>query len=226
VDAARLGFPVLKGTVGPVLRLAFRPWVQGREHVPTSGPAIIASNHRAFADSVVIPLMAPRRVTFPAKKEYFVLPGIKGRAMAAFFAAVGAVPVDRDNVRASIAAIDTGVDVLAGGDLFGIYPEGTRSPDGRLYRGRTGVAHIALRSGAPVIPTAVFGTEKVQPNGKIIPNLVRVAVRFGPPLDFSRHAGMDNNRHIVRAVTDEIMDAIRDLSGQDYVDRYARRAGH
>jgi 1-acyl-sn-glycerol-3-phosphate acyltransferase len=210
--------------VGPFLRLFFRPWVEGLEHVPDEGPAILASNHLSFSDSIFLPLVVPRHVTFLAKSEYFTGRGVKGRLTAFFFKGVGQVPVDRSGGSASQAAIDTGLRILGQGELLGIYPEGTRSPDGRLYRGRTGVARMALESGAPVLPVAMIDTDKIQPPGKVMPKIRRVGIRIGPPLDFSRYAGMEGDRFVLRSVTDEIMYELMTLSGQEYVDMYATKA--
>jgi len=216
----------MKLSVGSALKLTFRPWVEGLENVPAEGPAILASNHLSFSDSFFLPAVLDRKVTFIAKAEYFTSPGLKGKLTAAFFKGVGQLPVDRSGVRgAGEAAIRSGLEVLARGELFGIYPEGTRSPDGRLYRGKPGgLARVALRSGAPVIPVAMIDTEKIQPPGKVVPKLMRPGIRIGKPLDFSRYQGMDNDRFIQRAVTDEVMYAILKLSGQEYVDIYATAA--
>jgi 1-acyl-sn-glycerol-3-phosphate acyltransferase len=210
--------------LGPWLRLIFRPQVEGREYVPDEGPAIIASNHLSFSDSIFMPLMVKRRVTFVAKQEYFTGKGIKGWLTKMFFVGTGTIPVDRSGGRAAQAAIETGLRILREGNLFGIYPEGTRSPDGRLYRGKTGVARLALESGAPVIPVAMLNADQIQPIGKVVPKLMRVKIRFGPPLDFSRYAGMTGDRFIERAVTDEIMYELMQLSGREYVDIYAQKA--
>nr|WP_187767597.1 lysophospholipid acyltransferase family protein [Streptomyces cacaoi] len=216
----------MKMSVGNALKLTFRPWVEGLEHVPAEGPAILASNHLSFSDSFFLPAVLDRKVTFIAKAEYFTTPGVKGKLTAAFFKGVGQLPVDRSGARgAGEAAIKQGLQVLERGELFGIYPEGTRSPDGRLYRGKPGgLARVALRSGAPVIPVAMIDTEKIQPPGKAVPKLMRPGIRIGAPLDFSRYQGMDNDRFIQRAVTDEVMYAILKLSGQEYVDIYATAA--
>ena len=182
-------------------------------------------NHLSFSDSIFQPIAFPRKITFLAKAEYFNAPGIKGKATAAFFSGVGQVPVDRTGGNAGTAAIATGVRLLREGHLLGIYPEGTRSPDGRLYRGKTGVARMALEARVPVIPCAVINTDKVQPVGRTRPNFnVDVGVRIGEPLDFSRYYGMEDDRFVLRSVTDEIMYKIMDLSGQEYVDMYASRA--
>jgi 1-acyl-sn-glycerol-3-phosphate acyltransferase len=209
--------------LGPWLRLVFRPRVQGRDHVPDQGPAIIASNHLSFSDSIFMPLMVKRRITFVAKSEYFTGKGIRGFLVKMFFVGTGTIPVDRSGGRAAQAAIDTGLRVLREGNLFGIYPEGTRSPDGRLHRGKTGVARLALDSGAPVIPVAMLNADEIQPPGRIIPRIKRVGIRFGPPLDFSRYAGMSGDRFVERAVTDEIMYELMTLSGREYVDVYAQK---
>lgn len=209
---------------GPLLRGMFRPWVRGQENVPTSGPAILASNHLAVIDSFVLPLVLSRQIRFIGKSEYFTGTGIKGRLKAGFFKGVGTIPVDRSGGKAGEAALRTGLEVLDGGNLFGIYPEGTRSPDGRLYRGKTGVARLALESGAPVIPVAMIGTDIAQPIGTVIPKPMRLGIVIGEPLDFSRYKGMENDRFILRSVTDEIMYALMSLSGQEYVDMYAATA--
>jgi 1-acyl-sn-glycerol-3-phosphate acyltransferase len=207
--------------IGPIVRLVFRPWVEGEEHIPEEGAAIFASNHLSFSDSIFLPLVVPRRMTFLAKSDYFTGRGIKGRLTAAFFKAIGQVPVDRSGGKASNAALNSGLKVLRRGDLLGIYPEGTRSPDGRLYRGRTGVARMALEGKVTVIPVAMIGTDKAQPTGKVIPRIMRVGVRVGKPLDFSRYEGMEDDRFVLRSITDEIMYELMLLSGQEYVDMYA-----
>lgn len=205
---------------GPVLRLFFRPWSRGVENVPRKGGAILASNHLAVIDSFVLPLVLDREIVFIGKSEYFTGTGLKGRLTAGFFRGVGTIPVDRSGGKASEAALRTGLGRLEDGGLFGIYPEGTRSPDGRLYRGKTGVARLALEAGVPVIPVAMINTDVAQPLGRI-PRPVRVGIVFGEPLDFSRYAGMEDDRFILRSVTDEIMYALMSLSGQEYVDLYA-----
>ncbi|MDP9394612.1 MAG: 1-acyl-sn-glycerol-3-phosphate acyltransferase [Actinomycetota bacterium] len=207
--------------LGPFLRLIFRPWVEGLANVPREGPAILASNHLSFSDSVFLPLVVPRRVTFLAKIDYFTGRGLKGRLTAAFFRQAGQLPVDRSGGRASEAALRTGLRVLRAGGLLGIYPEGTRSPDGRLYRGKTGVARMALEGRVPVIPVAMIGTDEAQPPGQVVPNVRQVGVRIGEPLDFSRYYGLESDRFVLRSVTDEIMYALMQLSGQEYVDLYA-----
>ncbi|MEU8352360.1 lysophospholipid acyltransferase family protein [Streptomyces sp. NPDC048845] len=207
--------------LGPLLRLLFRPRIEGLEHVPEEGAAIVAGNHLSFSDHFLMPAILPRRITFLAKQEYFTGPGLKGRLTAAFFRAVGQIPVDRSNREAGGAAIAEGLKVLARDELLGIYPEGTRSHDGRLYKGRVGVAVMALRAEVPVVPCAMVGTFEIQPPGRRLPRPGRVTIRFGEPLDFSRYAGMDGERAVLRAVTDEIMYEVLRLSGQEYVDRYA-----
>ncbi|ARH90824.1 MULTISPECIES: lysophospholipid acyltransferase family protein [Streptomyces] len=216
----------MKFSIGGSLKLAFRPWVEGIENVPAEGPAILASNHLSFSDSFFLPAVLDRKVTFIAKAEYFTSPGVKGRLTAAFFKGVGQLPVDRSGGRgAGEAAIKSGIEVLERGELFGIYPEGTRSPDGRLYRGKPGgLARVALATGAPVIPVAMIDTEKVQPPGKIVPKMIRPGIRIGKPLDFTRYQGMEGDRFILRSVTDEVMYEIMKLSGQEYVDIYATAA--
>ena len=209
--------------LGPLVRLIFRPVAEGLEHVPARGAAIIVSNHISFSDSFFMPLMVKRRVTFVAKSEYFTGTGIKGFLTRMFFLGAGVIPVDRSGGQAAQAAIDTGLRVLAEGNLFGIYPEGTRSPDGRLYRGKTGVARLALTAGCPVIPVAMLNADQIQPPGKLIPKVMRARMRFGPPLDFSRYAGMAGNRFVERTVTDEIMYELMVLSGREYVDVYAQK---
>jgi 1-acyl-sn-glycerol-3-phosphate acyltransferase len=207
--------------LGPVLLAIFRPWVRGEENVPETGGAILVSNHLSFSDSIFLPLVIKRRVTFLAKADYFTGRGIKGRLTAGFFKGVGQLPVDRSGGQASEAALRTGLRVLRRGDVLGIYPEGTRSPDGRLYRGKTGVARLALEAGVPVLPVAMIGTDKVQPIGRRMPRLGRVGIVIGAPLDFSRYDGMEDDRFVLRSITDEIMYEIMELSGQEYVDVYA-----
>jgi 1-acyl-sn-glycerol-3-phosphate acyltransferase len=210
--------------IGPLLRLVFRPQTEGAENVPSEGPAILASNHLSYADWLFMPLTLPRRVTFVAKAEYFTTPGIKGWFQRLFFSGSGQVPIDRSGASAAEGALTAAKRVLDAGELFGIYPEGTRSHDGRLYRGKTGVARLALETGVPVIPVAVVGTDVVAPPGKKFGSFTRPVVRFGKPLDFERYDGLENDRYILRSVTDEIMYEIMRLSGQEYVDMYATRA--
>ncbi len=215
---------VVKAILMPLLRILWRPWTEGLENVPETGPAILASNHLSFLDSIFMPLMVPRRVTFLAKSDYFTEKGIKGRLKKMFFTGVGQVPIDRSGGRASEAALRTGVAILDEGKLLGIYPEGTRSPDGRLYRGKIGVARMALEAGVPVVPVAMIGTFEVQPAGKVLPRVKRVGIRFGKPLDFSRYAGLEDDRFVLRSMTDEIMYELMLLSNQEYVDVYAAKA--
>jgi len=210
--------------IGPWLRVLFRPWTDNMGVLPKDGPAILVSNHLSFSDSFFLPLVTERRITFLAKQEYFTGKGIKGLLSKMFFTGVGQVPIDRSSGRAAEAAITTGVRILREGHMLGIYPEGTRTADGRLYRGKTGVARMALEAQAPVIPVAMIGTYEIQPPGRIRPSIRRVGVRFGEPLDFSRYDGMESDRFVLRSVTDEIMYALMELSGQEYVDMYATRA--
>ncbi|WP_427008113.1 lysophospholipid acyltransferase family protein [Pseudarthrobacter sp. H2] len=207
--------------LGPVLKLLFRPWVKGLDNVPADGAAILASNHLSFSDSIFMPLTVPRPVVFLAKSEYFTGTGFKGRLTAAFFRLTNQLPMDRTGGAASAQSLNAGLDVLRNGSLLGIYPEGTRSPDGRLYRGKVGVARLALQARVPVIPVAMIGTDKVQPIGKRVPSIRRIGMIFGEPLDFSRYYGMADDRLIQRSVTDEIMYELMRLSGQEYVDEYA-----
>jgi 1-acyl-sn-glycerol-3-phosphate acyltransferase len=210
--------------LGPWLKLVWRPHVEGAENVPEHGGAILASNHLSFCDSLFMPVMVHRRVTFLAKAEYFTTGGLKGRLSRWFFSAIGQVPIDRDDADASRGALTTGVRLLRAGHLLGIYPEGTRSPDGRLYKGKTGVARMALEAGVPVIPVAMIDTEKTMPTGSKIPHLrPRPGIRFGKPLDFSRYEGLAGDRFVERSMTDEIMYELMQLSGQEYVDTYAAK---
>ncbi len=207
--------------VGPILRVLFRPWITGEDHIPERGGAILASNHLSFSDSIFLPLMVSRRITFPAKKEYFTGTGIKGWATKMFFTTTGQIPIDRSGGEASMVAVRQGMKVLRRGDLFGIYPEGTRSGDGRLYRGKTGMARMALEADVPIIPVAMIDTDKAQPTGQKIPNLHQVGMKIGTPMDFSRYAGQEEDREVLRTITDEVMTALAALSGQEYVDEYA-----
>lgn len=207
--------------LGPILKLLFRPWVKGLDNIPAQGAAILASNHLSFSDSIFMPLMVPRPVIFLAKSEYFTGTGVKGRLTAMFFRLTNQLPMDRSGGAASAASLSAGMEVLRSGGLLGIYPEGTRSPDGRLYRGKVGVAKLALEAGVPVIPVAMIGTDKVQPIGKRLPNIRRIGMIFGEPLDFSQYQGQAENREVQREVTDQIMSRLMRLSGQEYVDEYA-----
>lgn len=196
----------------PLSRMAFRPTIEGREHVPRTGPVILAANHLSFVDSFLIPLLSPRPVVFLAKAEYFEQPGVSGFLARTFFTAIGAVPVQRGAHRGAQGALDQALDVLADGGAFGIHPEGSRSRDGRIYRGRTGVAWLALASGAPVVPVAIIGSDRIQPIGAWLPRPGRITVRFGPPMSFEPAPGNANQAR--RAITDDIMAAIGELSGQ------------
>lgn len=211
----------MKATLGNVMRVFYQPWIRGEENIPAEGPAILASNHLAVIDSFFLPLMIPRELVFMGKSDYFNGKGVKGKAVAAFMRGVGTIPVDRAGGKASEAALRTGLNRLGEGELFGIYPEGTRSPDGRLYRGKTGVARLALESGAPVIPVAMIGTNIAQPIGRAIPKFHRIGVVVGEPLDFSRYRDMADDRFVLRSITDEIMYELMQISGQEYVDMYA-----
>ncbi|MGP3999703.1 lysophospholipid acyltransferase family protein [Streptomyces sp. 8N706] len=215
---------LLKAFLGLLMRVLFRPKVEGVENIPETGPVILAGNHVTFIDSMFLALTVKRQVFFIGKDEYVKGKGVKGRLMAWFFTTSGMIPVDRDGGHGGVAALMTGRRVLEEGKVFGIYPEGTRSPDGRLYRGRTGVSRLALMTGAPVIPFAMIGMDKVQPGGKGLPRISPVTIRFGEPLDFSRYDGMDRDRYVLRAVTDEVMSDVMRLSGQEYVDMYATKA--
>lgn len=210
--------------LGPLLMRVFRPWVKGIENVPATGAAILASNHLSFVDSIFLPLVLKRPVTFLAKAEYFTGKGIKGWLIRQFFLATGQIPIDRSGGKASEDSLNTGLRVLAEGKLLGIYPEGTRSPDAKLYRGRTGIARMVLEANVPIIPVAMIDTEKVMPIGARLPSVKRVGVLFGQPLDFARFDGYENDRFVLRAITDEIMVEIHNLSGQEYSDEYASSA--
>lgn len=209
--------------LGPILRLVFRPDVQGLENIPDDGPVVLASNHLSFSDSIFLPLMVPRRVTFLAKAEYFTGTGIKGRLTRWFMSGAGQVRIDRASASAAKDALETGTRILRSGKVLGIYPEGTRSPDARLYRGKTGVARMSLDSGALVVPVAMIDTEKIQPIGTKLPRVHKVRIRVGTALDFSRYEGMSGDRFVERSMTDEIMYELMLLSGQEYVDVYAAR---
>jgi 1-acyl-sn-glycerol-3-phosphate acyltransferase len=220
-------YEVVHTVVPPAAKLVWRPRVEGLEYIPPTGPVIVASNHLSFADSIVIPFVVPRRVAILAKRDYFTGTGVRGALVRGWFEGIGMVPVDRDDTRSALNSLDIALDVLARGEAFGIYPEGSRSRDGRLYRGRTGVAHLALTSGAPVVPVGLIGTERLQPYGARVPRLVRVTARFGPPMDFKgRLEGVPAGR-ARREVTDEVMAAIQSLSGQEPAGVYnERHAAH
>lgn len=214
-----MAYWVLKLLLTPVLRFFWRVRVEGIEHIPDDGPAILASNHISFSDSIFLPLVLRRRVTFVAKAEYFEDP-----KTAWFFRAVGQIPIKRTGGSAAMAALDSAAEVLEGGHLFGIYPEGTRSPDGRLYKGKTGVARLALRCQVPVLAVAMVGTKEVQPIGQVKPNIFRpITIRISPPMDFARYYDSATDPKTLRQITDEIMFSLRELSGQDYVHEYAKR---
>jgi 1-acyl-sn-glycerol-3-phosphate acyltransferase len=216
---------LIKALLGLLMRVLFRPRVEGVENIPETGGVIVAGNHLTFIDSLFLSLIVERQVYFIGKDEYVTGRGIKGRLMAWFFGEIGGmIPVDRDGANGGVAALMTGKRILEEGKAFGIYPEGTRSPDGRLYRGRTGVARLTLMTGAPVVPCAIIGTDRVQPSGKGLPRISPVTIRFAAPLDFSRYEGMDRDRFVLRAVTDEVMSEVMRLSGQEYVDVYATKA--
>ncbi len=202
--------------------LIFRPKVSGLRHVPSNGPVIIASNHLSFSDSIFMPLVVPRNVTFLAKSEYFTSPGLKGFIKKITFIALGQVPVDRSGGKRSEAALLTGLKLLKDNHCIGIYPEGTRSPDGRLYKGRTGIARIAIESGAPIIPVAMFNTAEIQPTGQVVPKVRRVEMVFGEPMYFT---GDSTDQAVLRAATNQLMEKIAELSKQEYVpNMYASEA--
>ncbi len=217
-------YQALHRVIPPLAKAVWRPTVSGLEHLPPTGPVLLASNHLSFVDSVVIPVVVPRRVAFLAKSDYFEGAGLRGSLQRAWFTGLGMLPVDRDDARSAIASLDIALDVLSRGEAFGIYPEGTRSRDGRLYRGRTGVAHLALTAGAPVVPVGLVGTEKLQPVGTRLPRVVPITVRFGAPIEVAgRFEGMPLGR-ARRELTDEIMSAIAELSGQETAGVYNERA--
>jgi len=214
-------YQVSRLIAGPFLRLLARPDVTGAEHVPASGPAIMASNHLSVVDSVYLPLMVPRPVTFAAKSEYFTGTRLRDRVVGAYLRSTNQLSTDRAGARAAQAMLDAALQLLKEGQLFGIYPEGTRSPDGRLYRGRTGVGYLALHSGAPVIPVAMIGTDRMLPPGARIPRPGKIEIRIGEPLTFDQYRDGPAGARQRRAVTDEVVQAIQRLSGQEYVPMYA-----
>jgi 1-acyl-sn-glycerol-3-phosphate acyltransferase len=217
-----VAYSILKSFLIPLLMLLFRPKVSGLRHVPSNGPVIIASNHLSFSDSIFMPLVVPRKVTFLAKSEYFTSPGIKGFIKKLTFIALGQVPIDRSGGKRSEAALATGLKVLQQGHCLGIYPEGTRSPDGRLYKGRTGIARMAIDSGAPIIPVAMFNTAEIQPTGQVVPKVRRVEMVFGEPMYFT---GDSTDQAVLRTATNQIMEKIAELSKQEYVSNmYASEA--
>jgi 1-acyl-sn-glycerol-3-phosphate acyltransferase len=217
-------YEVIRRTVAPAARLVYRPTVEGLANVPRTGAVVLAANHLSFIDSMVIPLMARRQVAFLAKSEYFQGGSPRQRLVGTLLGALGHVPVERGKGRASLAALDVATGVLNRGGAFGIYPEGTRSLDGKLHRGHTGVAQLTLTTGAPVVPVALIGTDRMMPVGARLPRRVPVTIRFGRPLDFARYDGLADSPAVRRSVTDEIMYAIMELSGQDYVDAYHKRS--
>jgi 1-acyl-sn-glycerol-3-phosphate acyltransferase len=216
-------YRALRAVCAFLAKLLVRPTVEGLENFPAKGAVILASNHLSVFDSILIPLVVPRQVNFLAKEEYFVGKSPFARIRTAFMRAIGQIPVQRGQARAGVAALEVATQVLEGGGAFGIYPEGTRSLDLRLYRGHTGVGQLALATGAPVVPVALIGTDRIQPPGQKFPRPSKVTIRIGKPLDFSRYDGMSAAPAIRRAVTDEIMYSIMELSGQEYVDIYHKR---
>jgi 1-acyl-sn-glycerol-3-phosphate acyltransferase len=218
-------YTIVRGILRPLVRLVYRPRITGSERVPRRGPVIFASNHLSFVDSIVIPLAAPRPVQFLAKSHYFTGKGPKGWVSRTFFTAIGAVSVERGAGAQAQAALDQGRRILESGSAFALYPEGTRSLDGRLYRGRTGVAWLALTTGAVVVPVGLVGTQEIQPVGAKLPRVRPVSVRFGEPLDL-RHHGNATSGRARRAATDEVMAAIHALSGQDLAGSYNEAPPH
>jgi 1-acyl-sn-glycerol-3-phosphate acyltransferase len=216
-------YEAMHRVVPPLLKAVWRPTVTGLAHVPRTGGVILASNHLSFVDSVVIPSVAPRKVVFLAKSDYFTGSGVRGALQRAWFEAMGMLPVDRDDTRSALESLDVALEVLRRGEAFGIYPEGTRSRDGRLYRGRTGAAHLALTAGVPIVPVGLRGTERIQPIGARVPRVVKVQVAFGEPIDpQGRYAGMPLGK-ARRLLTDEVMASIRALSGQEEAGVYNER---
>ncbi|MBM0226893.1 MULTISPECIES: 1-acyl-sn-glycerol-3-phosphate acyltransferase [Micromonospora] len=218
-------YTIGKLTVAPALRLAFRPHVEGLEHIPATGGAIFAGNHLSVADELLLGTVVPRHLAFWAKSEYFKGTGVKGVFSKFVLTGLGAIPVERAGGRAALSAFDAAIPVLKAGDLVAVYPEGTRSPDGRLYRGRTGAARLAVAAGVPIIPVGVTGTDKAQPIGARVPRPGRaeIGIRFGKPLDFT---GRSDDRTSLREMTDELMAEIQKLTGQEYVPRYAPPRAH
>ena len=216
-------YATVRAVISLLASVIWRPVVEGRENIPSTGGLLLASNHRSFMDSVVIPVTAPRKVVFLAKKDYFTGTGIKGRLQRAWFEGLGMVPVDRDDTKSAMSSLDIALEVLRRGEAFGLYPEGTRSRDGRLYRGRTGVAQLALISGAPIVPVGLIGTEKLQPVGSTLPRLAKVTVRFGKPIVVAgEYDGMPPGR-ARREITDRVMTEIQRLSGQEFAGVYNER---
>ena len=214
-------YGVSRLVAGPLLRLLARPDVTGAENIPVSGPAILASSHLSVVDSIYLPLMVERPVTFAAKSEYFTGTRLRDKVVGAYLRSTNQLSTDRAGARAAQLMLDAALDLLKAGQLFGIYPEGTRSPDGRLYRGRTGVGYLALNSGAPVIPVAMIGTERILPPGHRVPRPGRIEIRIGQPLSFDEFRDQPAGARQRRAVTDEVVQAIQKLSGQEFVPMYA-----
>jgi 1-acyl-sn-glycerol-3-phosphate acyltransferase len=217
----RVKYQVSRALAGPFLRMLWRPEITGGEHIPRTGGAIIASNHLSIVDSVFLPLMLDRPLTFAAKSEYFTGKRPAQLFAGAYLRATRQLAVDRDTARAAQDMLDAALGLLKAGDLFGIYPEGTRSPDGRLYRGRTGVGWLALASQVPVIPVAMLGTDRVLPPGHTVPGLHKVGIRVGKPMTFEAYQGKGSAAQARRAITDDVMKAIQALSGQEYAPMYA-----
>ena len=209
-----MAYRLLKSFLIPLLMLLFRPKVTGLRNVPTNGAVIIASNHLSFSDSIFMPVVVPRNVTFLAKSEYFTSPGLAGFIKKLTFIALGQVPIDRSGGKRSEAALLTGLRLLKEGHCIGIYPEGTRSPDGRLYKGRTGIARLAIESGAPIIPVAMFNTAEIQPTGQVVPKVRRVEMVFGEPIYLD---GDSTDQVLLRTLTNQLMEKIAQLSKQEYV---------
>jgi len=210
---------IIKAILTPILRLFYRVRIEGRDRVPPQGPVILAANHRSFMDSLFLPLVIRRRVTFVAKAEYF-----DDKKTAWFFRGVGQIPIRREGGSASERALASATDVLERGQVFGIYPEGTRTRDGNLHRGHTGVARLALRTGAPIVPVGMTGTDEINPIGRKLPRLFRtVSITFGTPVTVDRYAGREQDRMVLRQITDEVMFELRELSGYEYVDTYATK---
>jgi 1-acyl-sn-glycerol-3-phosphate acyltransferase len=216
-----MGFWLLKCVLAPIVWLFGRPIIEGAEHVPAEGPVILASNHLAVADSFFLVLKLRRRITFVAKSEYFTGTGLKGLLTRWFFTAAGQVPIDRSSGSAAQGALDAATKILGKGGIWAIYPEGTRSPDGRLYKGKTGVLRVALATGALVIPVVMSGSDTVNPPGSRRWRFGRVRIKVCPPLDFARYQDFQDDRQVVRSATDELMLVLADNSGQEYVDQYA-----
>jgi 1-acyl-sn-glycerol-3-phosphate acyltransferase len=206
--------------VRPGLKVLMRPWLEGEENIPSTGPAILVSNHLSAGDPFLLPALITRKLAFPAKAELFQGKGFRGRFTTWFLTSVGQLPMDRSGGRASATSMDGVLSVLRAGNLLGIYPEGTRSPDGRLYKGKTGVARLVLSAGVPVVPVGMVNSQFVPSKLAGIPLMRRPGLRFGAPMDFSRYAAAGNDRDVLRWVTDEIMNAVMELSGQEYVDAY------